>query len=44
MEARIEKEVTLDKIRTTNLWKGRDFYASPSISGNDSTKFDMAIN
>jgi hypothetical protein len=44
MEARIEKEFNLDKARTSNLWSGKDFYASPSLHGNDSTKFDMTLN
>ena len=44
MEARIEKEFNLDKARTSNLWTGKDFYASPSLSDNDSTKFDMTLN
>jgi hypothetical protein len=43
MEARAGKDFSLEKTRISNLWKGKDFYASPSLSDYDSTKFDMTL-
>jgi hypothetical protein len=41
MESRYEREFTIEQARTSNLWPGKDFYSIPSLSGNDSTMFEM---
>jgi hypothetical protein len=43
MESLVEKESVLQKIRVSNLWKGKDFYDFPSLSINDSAIVDMTI-
>jgi len=43
MESRVEKESTLEQERIMNLWKGKDFYSLPNLSGNDSTMFDITL-
>jgi hypothetical protein len=43
MESRVEKESSIENARISNLWKGKDFYSIPSLSGNDSAFFDMAL-
>lgn len=43
MESRVEKEFLLDQARSMNLWRGKDFYPFPSISGDDSTNFDLTL-
>jgi hypothetical protein len=43
MEARVGKELSLEKARISNLWKGKDFYSSPSLSDYDSTKFEITL-
>jgi hypothetical protein len=42
MESRYEKEFTIEQARTSNLWPGKEFYSIPSLSGNDSTMFDIS--
>jgi hypothetical protein len=44
MESRVEKEKSIEFARISNLWPGRDFYSFPSISGNDSTMFDITLS
>ena len=44
MESRVEKEFILQQARISNLWHGKDFYSIPSLSGNDSTLFDIPLN
>lgn len=44
MESRVEKESTLEIARISNLWRGKDFYSLPDISGNDSTTFDITLD
>jgi hypothetical protein len=41
MEARVQKDYRTEQIHLANLWPGKDFYAMPSIAGNDSAKFDI---
>jgi hypothetical protein len=43
MESRIEKESIIEQARISNLWRGKGFYSIPSISGNDSTMFDISL-
>jgi Domain of unknown function (DUF4296) len=43
MELRVEKESILETARTSNMWTGKDFYSIPSLSGNDSTLFNMTL-
>jgi hypothetical protein len=43
MEVREEKEFNLEQARVSNLWRGKDFFAAPTVSHNDSTKFDLAL-
>ena len=40
-ESGIEKESLLEQNRKSNRWRGRDFFAEPSESGSDSTRFDF---
>jgi hypothetical protein len=44
MQSRAEKESVTDVIRLSNIWPGREFYSFPSVSGNDSARFDLTIN
>jgi hypothetical protein len=43
MEALTEKESKIESSHVSNLWKGKEFYSMPSLSGNDSTKFDITL-
>jgi hypothetical protein len=43
MESRVEKEFIIEQARISNIWGGKDFYSIPSLSGNDSTMFDIAL-
>lgn len=43
MESRIQKELSLSKLKTGNLWPGLEFYSYPDPSGNDSANFDIAL-
>jgi hypothetical protein len=43
MESRYEKEVILMQSKLSNLWKGKDIYAFPDASGNDSTDFAITV-
>jgi hypothetical protein len=42
MESRYEKEFTTEQTRISNLWPGKAFYSIPSVSGKDSTMFDIS--
>ena len=42
MELRYEKEYTIEQAKISNLWPKKDFYSIPSLSGNDSTMFDIS--
>jgi len=42
MEVRVQKDYRTEQIHISNIWPGKDFYAIPSITGNDSTKFDLS--
>jgi Domain of unknown function (DUF4296) len=44
MESRIVKESTVEFARISNLWKGKNFYSIPSLTGNESTLFDLPLN
>jgi len=44
MESRAQKESIADMARFSNLWPGKDFYSFPSLSGNDSSMFELALN
>lgn len=41
MESRVQKDYRSEQIHLSNLWPGKDFYAMPSVSGNDSANFDL---
>ncbi len=41
MEARVQKDYRTEQLHLANIWPGKDFYAMPSISGNDSAKFEV---
>ena len=43
MEAGVEKEVSHENGRISNLWTGKDFYESPSPDRSDSTKFEISL-
>lgn len=43
MESRVEKESLTASARISNMWKGKDSYSIPSLSGNDSTMFDLTL-
>ena len=43
MDSRIEREAMMEQARRSNLWKGKDYYASPSVIGNDSTGFELKL-
>ena len=43
MESRVEKESIKVLARVSNLWPGKDFYCFPSLSGNDSSLFDITL-
>jgi hypothetical protein len=43
MESRIDKQAAVELARITNLWRGKDFYSFPSVSGNDSTAFSTTL-
>jgi hypothetical protein len=44
MESRIEKESNIEQARLSNLWRGKDFYAVPSVSNIDSTELNITIS
>lgn len=44
MESRIEKESNIEQARLSNLWRGKDFYAAPSVSNIDSTEINLTIS
>ena len=44
MESHVEKESNAVLARITNKWPGKEFYSIPSLSGNDSTQFDITIS
>jgi hypothetical protein len=43
MESQAEKESMNQFAQVSNQWPGKDYYAVPSHSGNDSTMFDLTI-
>jgi hypothetical protein len=43
MESRVEKQSSLELARLSDLWRGKDFYSLPSVSGNDSTIFNTRL-
>jgi hypothetical protein len=43
MESRFEKETTVYIARVSNVWPGKDYYAFPSLTGDDSTRFDISL-
>jgi hypothetical protein len=44
MESKVEKESVILLAHISNLWTGKDFYSIPSVSGNDSTFFDIKLD
>jgi|SRR5664280_1312072 hypothetical protein len=44
MESYIEKESNIVLAHITNKWPGKEFYSIPSLSGNDSTQFDITLS
>jgi hypothetical protein len=44
MESHVEKDSNGLLSRNSNLWPGKDFYSIPSLSGNDSTMFDITLS
>jgi hypothetical protein len=43
LDSRVQKESFQEVARRSNRWPGKDFYAIPSLSGNDSTGFDITL-
>jgi hypothetical protein len=43
MEVNVQKDYRTEQIHISNLWPGKDFYAIPSVTGNDSTDFDLSV-
>jgi hypothetical protein len=43
MESQAEKESMNQFAQVSNQWPGKDYYACPSQTGNDSTMFDLTI-
>jgi hypothetical protein len=43
MESRVEKQAAVELARITNLWRGKEFYAFPSVSANDSSMFSTRL-
>lgn len=43
LESVYDREASIILTRTSNLWKGEDFYIFPDPSGTDSTNFDIRI-
>ena len=44
MEVHVQKDYRAEQIHILNLWPGKDFYALPSITGTDSTKFELSAS
>lgn len=42
MEVHVQKDYRTEQIHIANLWPGKDFYAVPSITGNDSAGFYLS--
>ncbi len=43
-ESRIDSDFINIRSHFKNLWSGKEFYSFPSLSGNDSTMFDIIAN
>lgn len=43
MESRFEQELSAFQAKESNLWKGKEFFASPEKTGSDSTGFDFKV-
>jgi hypothetical protein len=43
MESQVESESMTETAHLLNQWPGKDFYAFPARSGNDSTMFDVTL-
>jgi hypothetical protein len=43
MESRVESESFKEMARLANQWPGKEFYAFPELTGNDSTLFDKTL-
>jgi hypothetical protein len=43
MESRVEKQSYIEQARVSNLWRGKEYYASPSIDNNDSTRIAITL-
>jgi hypothetical protein len=44
MESRVEKESNIEQSRLSNLWRGKDFYAAPSVPDIDSTEINITLS
>lgn len=44
MQSRAEKQAFLEQNRNANLWRGKEFYVSPAVSGGDSTTFNLSLS
>jgi Domain of unknown function (DUF4296) len=44
MESKVEKESNFVLAHITNKWPAKEFYSFPSLSGNDSTQFDITLS
>jgi hypothetical protein len=44
METLVEKKSYIEQARISNLWRGKDFFALPSIENNDSALFNITLS
>jgi hypothetical protein len=44
MESRYDQELSAFQAREANLWRGKEFYASPVSKGSDSTNFKVRLS
>jgi len=43
MESRVEKQAAVELARIMDLWRGKEFYSFPALSGNDSAMFSTTL-
>jgi hypothetical protein len=44
MESRVEKQSFAEQARISNLWRGKDFYALPSVDKQDPARIDITLS
>ena len=44
MESLVEKQTYIEQARLSNLWRGKDFYAFPSVNEKDTANFDITLS